>query len=515
MTSRAGGDRRAAVLGLAAAAVALGTSELTAGLVPGAPSLVVAVADAVIDLAPPAVVDAGIELFGTADKPALLAGMLLVAGFAGAGLGVVGRRRLDGAVAGFAAFGLLGALAAARRPQLSLLAGLLAATPPVAAGCLALSLLLRRARPAEYPEEMRPGPDAGRRAFLAAAGVAFAIAATAGVAGRLLLRGAGAVAARARLVLPRPASSAPAVPAAASLPVAGLSSLFSPNDRFYRIDTALLVPRVDPADWRLRVGGLVERPFELSFGELLDLPLAEADVTLCCVSNVAGGQLIGTARWLGVPLASLLERTGVRREADQVVGRSVDGFTAGFPTAVALDGRPALVAVGMNGEPLPLDHGFPARLVVAGLYGYVSATKWLAEIELTTFDAFEGYWVPRGWAAEGPIKTSSRIDVPRPDERVAAGRVAVAGVAWAPRRGVHAVEVQVDDGPWALARLAAPLSRDTWRQWVYQWEATPGVHLLRVRATDGDGRVQEERRRPPRPDGATGHHRVRVQVVST
>lgn len=204
----------------------------------------------------------------------------------------------------------------------------------------------------------------------------------------------------------------------------------------------------------------------------------------------------------------------MRPGADQVVGRSTDGFTAGFPTAVALDGRPALVAVGMNGEPLPFSHGFPARLVVPGLYGYVSATKWLTAIELTTFDAFQGYWVPRGWAARAPVKTSSRIDVPRPDEQVTAGRVAVAGVAWAPTRGIGAVEVQVDDGPWAPARLAAPLSADAWRQWVHEWVATPGAHVLRVRATDGAGEVQEERRRPPRPDGATGYHRVRVKVVS-
>ena len=275
-------------------------------------------------------------------------------------------------------------------------------------------------------------------------------------------RGLRAAAARARVVLPRPTTSLPAPGAAASFPEVG--SIVTANADFYRIDTAIEVPDVDPTTWQLRVDGMVDRPFTLTYDELLSMPLVEEDVTLCCVSNEVGDSLIGNARWLGVPLSALLDRAGVQAGATQVVGRSVDGFTAGFPTAVGLDGRTALVAVGMNGEPLPIVHGFPARLVVAGLYGYVSATKWLAEIELTTLDAVDGYWIPRGWAKEAPIKTQSRIDVVGRGA-VHAGAVVVAGVAWAPTRGVSRVEVQVDDGPWEPAELSTPLSAATWVQW--------------------------------------------------
>jgi DMSO/TMAO reductase YedYZ molybdopterin-dependent catalytic subunit len=257
---------------------------------------------------------------------------------------------------------------------------------------------------------------------------------------------------------------------------------------------------------------MVDTEFELTYDELLDLPLIERHVTLACVSNEVGGHLIGNARWLGHPLAALLDRAGVDPAATQLVGRSVDGFTVGFPVSVATDGRDAMVALGMNGEPLPRRHGFPARLVVPGLYGYVSATKWLEEIELTTFDAFDAYWVERGWAQEAPIKTQSRIDVPRGGARVPAGPVAVAGVAWAQHRGITAVEVQVDDGEWQPASLADPLSDDTWRQWQFAWDASPGRHFLRVRATDGAGETQTSSYQPPFPDGATGYHRVVVDV---
>ncbi|MDP9020105.1 MAG: sulfite oxidase, partial [Actinomycetota bacterium] len=298
---------------------------------------------------------------------------------------------------------------------------------------------------------------------------------------------------------------------AASLEVDGLSPLFTPNRDFYRIDTALAAPRIELDSWRLRVTGMVEQPLELSFDDLSALRQVEADVTLACVSNEVGGELVGNARWRGVPLAQLLEQAGVRPGADQVVGRSVDGWTGGFPTA-ALDGGDALVALGMNGEPLPVVHGFPARLVVPGLYGYVSATKWLSEIELTTLEGFDGYWVPRGWSKLGPVKTQSRIDVPAAGARLAPGRHAVAGVAWAPGRGVARVEVSVDDGDWTEARLSEPLGAASWRQWRWAWDAEPGRHRLRVRATDGAGEVQTGRTAPPRPDGATGHHTIDVDV---
>jgi hypothetical protein len=273
------------------------------------------------------------------------------------------------------------------------------------------------------------------------------------------------------------------------------------------------VPQVPVEGWTLRVTGMVEEPFELTFDELVDLGLVEADVTLTCVSNRLGGDLVGNARWLGVPVATLLERAGVDPAADQLVGRSVDGYTCGFPVDLARDpDRTCMVAVGMNGEPLPLEHGFPARLVTAGLYGYVSATKWLSEIELTTFADFDQYWVPRGYAERAPIKTMSRIDVPRAGEIVPAGDSVIAGVAWAQTRGISKVEVSIDDGPFQETELAAQFEDEVWRQWRLPWTATPGSHRLVVRATDGTGELQTQESADPLPDGATGWPSLIVTV---
>jgi DMSO/TMAO reductase YedYZ molybdopterin-dependent catalytic subunit len=313
-----------------------------------------------------------------------------------------------------------------------------------------------------------------------------------------------------------PATAAAPLTPQGALEIEGLTPLRTPNADFFRIDTALLVPEVDPSSWSLEIRGMVDRPFTLTYDELLALADVEADVTLACVSNEVGGRLVGNARWQGVPLRGLLERAGVQAGATQVVGRSVDGFTAGFPVDLALRAGSgpgdvgALVAVGMNGEPLPQVHGFPARLVVPGLYGYVSATKWLSAIELTTFEE-EGYWISRGWSREGPVKTMARIDVPRRGA-VPAGPQPIAGVAWAPSRGISRVEVRIDEGPWQEARLSDPLGVDVWRQWVLEWDAPPGQHMITARATDGTGQVQTSRIAPPAPDGASGHHRVLVQV---
>jgi hypothetical protein len=257
---------------------------------------------------------------------------------------------------------------------------------------------------------------------------------------------------------------------------------------------------------------MVDNPLRITFEDLLSMEMVERYITLSCVSNEVGGDLVGNARWLGTSLPALLDRAGVQAGASQIVGRSVDGFTVGFPVEAAFDGREALVAVGMNGEPLPYEHGFPARLVVSGLYGYVSATKWLAEIELTTWDAFDAYWVPRGWAKEAPIKTQSRIDVPGRGSNITPGERAIAGVAWAPGRGISKVEVAVDDGAWLEAGLSEPLSEDAWRQWSLPYEFARGEHILQVRATDGTGELQEENPTPPAPDGATGWHTVVVTV---
>jgi DMSO/TMAO reductase YedYZ molybdopterin-dependent catalytic subunit len=312
--------------------------------------------------------------------------------------------------------------------------------------------------------------------------------------------------------LPLPGEVA-ALPSGAELPVPGLTPLVVPNDQFYRIDTALIVPRVDLASWRLRIYGLVERDTTLTFGELVALGTIEQYVTIACVSNEVGGDLVGNAKWTGVRLRDVLAIAGVRPEATQLVGRAVDGWTAGMPTAWVMDeSREPLIAVQMNDDPLPLAHGFPARLIVPGLFGYVSATKWLSELELTTWEAFNAYWVPLGWAKEGPILTQSRIDVPRDGSRLAAGRNTIAGVAWAPDRGVSAVEVSVD-GTWQPATISQPISDATWVQWRLDADTPAGDHTLAVRATDGSGDVQTDQHSPPAPDGARGYHTIRINVA--
>ena len=310
-----------------------------------------------------------------------------------------------------------------------------------------------------------------------------------------------------------PAVSGVANPTPAQIaPVDGVSDLITPNDEFYIIDTALSVPRVDLRTWTLSFTGLVDTPFSITYDELLAMPLVERYITLCCVSNRVGGDLVGNAKWLGVPLRKLVERAGVRSQGTQLVGRSVDHFTVGFPTSAVFDGREAMVALGMNGEPLPLRHGFPARLVVSGLYGYVSATKWLSEVEFTRWDDFDAYWIPRGWAKQAPIKTQSRIDNPREGD-VKAGINVIAGVAWAQNRGVTRVQVRVDDGQWMNATLPQELSIDSWRQWYLEYDFTPGPHTISVRAADATGETQTAKLQPPRPDGATGYHTIRVNAA--
>lgn len=506
---------RGAAAGVVAGGVALAASELLAAVVPSTPSLVAAVGQEVIDRVPPAVEDAAIGLFGTADKLALVVGIVSVSLALAAVLGAAAVRRFSLAVLGFVMFGVVGTVAAARAPAASVPGSVLTAAAAVAAGLAVLHRLLVASAPPgrPAPSSAPGGTELGRRGFVRLAATGTGVAVVGGVAGRGLARWLAAGTRPADMVIGSPATTLAAPAQGAALDVEGLSPLFTPNADFYRIDTALVVPKVDVADWRLRVTGMVDRPLELTFAELLELDQVEADITLSCVSNEVGGDLVGTARWQGVPLSELLDRAGVQAGATQIVGRSVDGWTGGFPTEAARDGRGALVAVGMNGEPLPLDHGFPARLVVAGLYGYVSATKWLSEIELTTFDGFDGYWVPRGWSKLGPVDTQARIDVPRFGARPEAGRHVVAGVAWAPSRGISRVEVSVDEEPWHDAVLADALGDDAWRQWRYEWDARPGRHEIRVRATDGDGHTQTEQRRLPRPDGATGYHTIAVTVV--
>ena len=491
--------------------IALAAGELAGAVDRMTPSLLVSLGQAVIDRAPPRAKDAAIATFGTADKPLLVVAMVVVTLLIGAALGRQVRARPRVAVAACVAGGVVLTWPALTRTNGSPAAVVLAGLATVAAGLAALGLFLAVPQPVSAAESDGATDGTGRRGALRAIGQGAVVVALAGGSGRFLARFASGGAPA--LSLPGPAQALGRPPPSVSFSgVRGLTPLFTPNDRFYRIDTALVVPRVDLGTWRLRVGGLVERPLELTFDELVALSDTEADVTLSCVSNEVGGSLAGNARWQGVALATLLERAGVRPEGTQVVGRSVDGWTGGFPTELASDGRPALVAVGMNGEGLPYAHGFPARLVVGGLYGYVSATKWLQEIELTTFEGFDAYWVPRGWDKLGPVEIQSRIDTPRHGAELSRGRQTLAGMAWAPPSGVSAVDVAVDGGPWEPAILAGELSPYTWRQWRYDWVATPGPHRVAVRATDADGTVQTAQRRRPRPGGATGHHVITLRV---
>ncbi|MET8282817.1 molybdopterin-dependent oxidoreductase [Micromonospora sp. NPDC005174] len=524
--------RYAALAGVTAAAVAIGVAEPVAVLTGPRSAPLVAVGGVVVDAVPEPLKQFAIDVFGTADKIALLTGTALLLGAFAALLGMLAVRRLALGLAGIAAFGVVGVAAALSRSG----ADVFDALPSLVGGGLgALVLWLFIAGPFELepwpwtspaplsparPDESPVSPAApvegvdpeSRRRFLTGTGVLLGTAAVAGFGGRWLAGRRGVSAARDAIRLPAPAVPAPAVPAGADLSLAQLAPYVSPNSGFYRIDTALVVPQVNPDTWRLRIHGRVGTERTYSYADLLARPLVERYVTLACVSNEVGGDLIGNARWLGVPLRELLDEAQPDEDADQVVGRSVDGWTCGTPTAALRDGRDALLAIGMNGEPLPVEHGFPVRMVVPGLYGYVSACKWVTELELTRFADFDAYWVPRGWSAQGPIKTQSRIDAPRRRNRLTAGPVTVAGVAWAQHRGISRVEVRVDDGPWQEAALAPTVSVDTWVQWSWRWDATPGEHRLQVRATDATGETQTERTQSVAPDGATGWHTVPVNV---
>jgi len=502
--------------GLAAALVALAVAELLAGLNRAWRSPVLDVGDRVIDAAPPFVKEFAIDTFGTNDKPALLIGIgVVLVVYAGIVGFVALRRHFLVGVVGVGLFGVIGAWAALSRriapPSHVALPSVIGA----AAGIGALWLVRQSVRQREEQPVSGPG-GTDRREFLRRSGVLLAgLAATAavvGVAGRWLGSRFAAAASRAGVTLPRPATPLAAVPPSTQVDVPGMTPFITPNDRFYRIDTALTAPQVPTDSYTLRIKGMVDNELELSFDDLLRREMIERDITLTCVSNEVGGKLAGTARWLGTRLDALLREAGVQPGADQVVGRSVDGFECGFPIEAARDGRDAMVAIGMNGEPLPIEHGFPARLIVPGLYGFVSATKWLTEIELTTFDEFDHYWLRRGWAQRAPIKLMSRIDTPRGLAKVRAGLVPIAGVAWEQTVGIAGVEVSVDDGSWEPADLADGTTNDTWRQWVYRWTATPGRHSVKVRAIDNAGAIQTADRAEPIPDGASGHHQIVVIV---
>ncbi|PKQ36080.1 MAG: oxidoreductase [Actinobacteria bacterium HGW-Actinobacteria-11] len=440
---------RAAAAGLSASFVAVGLAELVAAVVEPSASPFAVIGSGLIDLAPSWAKDTAIALFGTGDKAALIVGIAVVLVVVAAVAGILERRRSGVGAVVLGALGALAVVAAMVRPG----AGPFAWLPGLVAGLVAvvvLRLLIARLRPVAG---LGPDDEDRRRFLLWTAGVA----------------AAGAV--------------------------------------------ALIVPRVDPADWSLRIHGMVEREMEITWDELLAMPMQESDVTLACVSNEVGGSLIGNARWLGLPVRDLLARAGVDADADMVLSTSADGFTASTPIEALTDDRDALLAIGMNGEPLPIEHGFPVRMVVPGLYGYVSATKWVTQLEVTRFDRATAYWTTRGWSERGPIKLQSRIDVPRRGQQVTAGDAVIAGMAWQQHVGIAGVEVRIDDGPWRAAELATAISTDTWVQWSLDWVAESGTHTIECRALNVDGETQTSDPAAPAPDGAQGWHRIDVSVA--
>lgn len=566
---------RGLIAGLLTAAVAIGVGQLVAGITGPDGSPVVAVGGLSIDSAPPAVKDFAITAFGSNDKLVLVSGILVVLAIFAAVIGAVAVRRLSYGMIGLAIFGAVGLLAATTRPD-STATDVLPTLAGTLVGGVALYFLVRAAgpgtasrapavagrpgsgragteragsatagppEPAGSPASQRPGgsgqgtgggstppprrpsppprpgpgqpgrgPQPERRTFLRTGAVAVGTAAVAGLGGRFLSERSSVAQDRASLRVPVPVRPGPVLPGGTHFDVPGLSPFITPNSSFYRVDTAIVLPQVPSTTWSLRIHGMVEKEMEISFNELIHRPLIEDYVTLCCVSNPVGGPYVGNARWLGASVASLLRQAGVRAGADQLLCTSADGFTSGTPLQTVMDGRDAMLAIAMNGTALPVEHGFPVRMVVPGLYGYVSACKWITDIELTTFAANHAYWTVRGWDQQAPIKTESRIDIPNGQTTLRPGKIAVAGVAWAQHKGIAAVEARVDGGPWQEARLAAVPDIDTWRQWVWEWEATPGNHLLQARATDKTGYTQTALQAQPAPNGASGYPGVSVVI---
>ena len=531
-----------AVAGVLAAGAALGAGQFVAGLTGASGSPVVVVGELQIDFTPPWLKNFAISEFGADDKLVLVSGILVVLGAFAAVIGAAATRRMAYGMAGVAVFAAVGLTAAATRPDATV-ASLLPTLAATASAVAVLQLLIPMVRPpaiparsavsydpvtadavtadpvtapakAEEPAETEPeGPEGPRRRRFLAAGAATAgVAAGAGLAGRLLAERSSVTNARKSLRIPRPSVTTQALPPGTDLHIPGLAPFVTPNGSFYRVDTALVLPQVDPSSWQLRIHGMVSREITLTFDQLIKRPLIEDYITLCCVSNPVDGPYIGNAKWLGASLAAVLREAGIKAGADQLLCTSVDGFTSGTPVQTVMDGRDALLAVAMNGQPLPVAHGFPARMVVPGLYGYVSATKWVTDIEVTTFAGNSAYWAQRGWSQQAPIKTECRIDVPNGLAEIRAGTTAVAGVAWAQHKGIEAVEVRVDGGPWQQARLAAVPGLDTWRQWVWEWQAASGGHTLEARATDKTGYTQTSVLAPPEPNGATGYPMVSVAV---
>jgi DMSO/TMAO reductase YedYZ molybdopterin-dependent catalytic subunit len=548
----------AGIAGVVGAILAFGIAELVHGLYRAVPSVFASLAQGVVELTPGALVTRGIELLGMADIPVLITTMVIGALLFAALLANISLRHPLIALAVVGVLAVIAIAATFAQPFIAPAATVITVIGALAAGTALTESLLRAAglrKPA--PETVGPASDprspavrsreahsddgvtVGRGGFLLLSGGAAAVGLAALGAGRVLAgQGAQEASTPKPLKLPKASEQSgkggaegpegvqgavthetlPPPDPAASLDVEGIPPLITPAKDFYLIDTALVSPRIDVKGWKLSVKGAVDNPIELSYNDLLSMSTREADITLSCVSNEVGGGLVSNGRWTGVLLSDVLAEAGVSREklnsaSQQLVGRSVDGFTTGFKTEIALDGRQALVAFGLNGSELPIKHGYPVRLVVPGLYGYISATKWLTEIELTNWN-FDAYWIQRTWSKEGPVKTQSRIDTVQDGENLPAGKIPVGGIAWAPHRGIERVEVSTDGGEtWNEARLAAQLAEDTWRQYVYDWDAKPGGYTLQVRATDGEGETQTAAEAPPHPSGATGYHTIGVTVA--
>jgi DMSO/TMAO reductase YedYZ molybdopterin-dependent catalytic subunit len=504
--------RFGALAGLVAGAIAVTLGMLVAGITEVV-SPIDAVGSTFIDHVPAWLKTLAIDWFGTNDKVALRVGIVAVLAIGAAALGAAAVRRPNVGVAGIAAFGIIDMLAAVNRPGEPGSAFL----PSLLGAVVGAVLLFRLVRPqptgpASTPQRSRVPLGWDRRRFLITTGSAAAVAVVAGAAAQGLERRRVN---RIRDAIPTslPPVSVTTTSVATDAPQFDTATPYvTPSADFYRIDTALSFPRIDIKSWKVEIKGMVSKPLTFTYDQLSALPQVERSVTLCCVSNEVGGDLIGNATWQGVLLKDLLVEAGVDPAAEQVYSTSLDGWTCGFPVSVAMDGRDAMIAIGMNGTALPLEHGFPARLVVPGMYGYVSATKWLQTIEVNRWSDAEGYWVPLGWSRDGPIKTESRIDVPKRGDTVAVGATKIAGVAWAQHRGIAKVEVKVDDGAWQVAQLADDLTDDSWRQWSIDWNATAGKHTLQVRATDKTGATQTDKVQSPAPDGATGYHTRSVKV---
>ncbi len=504
----------AALAGVVAAAVVLAVAELVGAFFTARATPVIALGSTFIDFTPSWLKDFAIATFGTNDKAALFVGMGLTIAVLACVLGVVAYRRWALGVLGVLFMGAVIVASVVTRAGV----GPADAIPSLVgtlAGLAALRFLIAplwdtNVAPADAAADT---PGASRRRFFTAAGITAAAAGIAATGGRLLSTARSNIAqARDAVQLPVPVKAAAAVPAGVQSPVPGVAPWVTPNGEFYRIDTALSVPEINVDEWELRVHGLVEEEVRLTFQDLLDADLIESHVTLTCVSNPVGGNLAGNAKWLGLPIREVLKRAKPKDGADMVLSTSVDGFSASTPLEVLQDGRDAILAIGMNDEPLPLEHGYPVRMVVPGLYGFVSATKWVVDLEVTRFADSKAYWTERGWSERGPIKTMARVDVPKSFAKVPAGKVAVGGTAWAQTRGITKVEIQIDNAGWVEADLSTEASLVTWRQWSYEWDAAPGPHYIKVRATDGSGEVQTDQRADPVPDGASGWQSVMVTV---